>query len=242
MRKVPEQLSAQRVLAFATVVGIFAFVSAPAVSLSLAIAQQQTATTNTTTTGGIPETVDLPERQQRLLMMVTADNEPLYQSISGNLTSTRIVEVVSPSVVMEEESFIERAVMKDIGNVTNTGTYVENIDYNRGTVQGVGKGIITTEDGGGRDRISWNAYDLGLLLLYGYGNGDNNFTGTDNESASAGAGLNNTERITTYRGIVFFKTDSERLSFMDNVIGLYITQVNNENGTSLRQIWEWRDN
>ena len=103
MRKVPEQLSAQRVLAFATVVGIFAFVSAPAVSLSLAIAQQQTATTNTTTTGGIPETVDLPERQQRLLMMVTVDNEPLYQSISGNLTSTRIVDVVSPSVVMEEE-------------------------------------------------------------------------------------------------------------------------------------------
>lgn len=231
MKKVSEQSSTLRVLAFAAAISASAFLFAPVVSTPPALGQEQT--TNTTTARGIPETVELHEQQQ--LSRVIIDNEPLYQSISGNLTSTRIVDVVSTSVVIEEESFVERAIMKDIGNVTNTGTYVENIDYTRGIVNGAGKGIITTEDGvGGRDMISWNAYDIGLLSGYGRDN--------RNSDDTTGSSALNTEKIRTYRGIIFFNTDSDRLSFMNNVVGLYITQVNNENGSSLRQIWEWRNN
>jgi hypothetical protein len=80
------------------------------------------------------------------------------------------------------------------------------------------KEIITTENG---DIISWNAFDIGLTVN-GNGNGDD--TG----------GLD-TERNTTFRGIIFLSTNSENLSFMNNVVGLYI---NDENG---RQIWEWRN-
>jgi hypothetical protein len=76
---------------------------------------------------------------------------------------------------------------------------------------------ITTENG---DMISWNAYDLGLTV-----------NGNVDDTA---AGLN-TERNTTFRGIIFLSTNSENLSFMNNVVGLYI---NDENG---RQIWEWRN-
>ena len=218
--KVSHQLSTVRVLAFAAAGGVFAFLFAPVISISPAIAQQ---ITNTTTAGGIPETADLPQQ-----LLVAVDNEPFYQSISGNLASMRIVDV-SSSLVTREGSFVETAFMRNIGNVTNTGTYIENVNHNIGIAHSVGKGIITTENGGG-DVISWNAYDLGLLSGYGSGNRNGNDTA---------AGL---DSITTYRGIVFFNTDSERLSFMNNIVGLYITQVNNENGSSLRQIWEWKNN
>ncbi|HYZ60124.1 MAG TPA: hypothetical protein VE544_10755 [Nitrososphaeraceae archaeon] len=145
------------------------------------------------------------------------DNEPFYQVIDSNITNVETVEV-SPSVVVQKNSFVEEALMRNIGNVTNTGTFVANI-YDNGTQHGVGKGVITTENG---DRISWNAYDIGLTV---------NGNGGDDDTAS---GLN-TERMPTFRGIIFLSTNSENLSFMNNVVGLYI---NDENG---RQIWEWRN-
>lgn len=89
--------------------------------------------------------MDLHERQQQPSTILTVDNEPFYKSISSNLASSRIVDVVSPSLVIEEESFVERAIMKDVGNVTNNGTYTENIKHNRGIANGVGKGVITTD-------------------------------------------------------------------------------------------------
>jgi hypothetical protein len=187
------------------VLGVLAFLFAPIVSLSPVLAQQITDTT--TTIPEIPETIELPQ-------LLAIDNEPFYQAIGGNTTIVETVEV-SPSVVVQKGSFVEKALMRNIGDVTNTGTYVENI-YHNGTQLGAGKGIITTRNG---DFISWNAYDLGLTV-----NGNGNDTG----------GLN-TETTTTYRGIIFLHTTSENLSFMNNVIGLYIYD---ENG---RQIWEWRN-
>jgi hypothetical protein len=145
------------------------------------------------------------------------DNEPFYRAIDGNLTNIEIVDV-SPSVVVQKVSFAEIALMRNIGNVTNTGTFVETV-YDNGTLYGVGKGVITTENG---DRITWNAYDIGLTVN-GNGNGDDAASGLD------------TERMPTFRGIIFLSTTSENLSFRNNVVGLYI---NDENG---RQIWEWRN-
>jgi hypothetical protein len=95
------------------------------------------------------------------------DNEPFYQAIGGNITNVETVEV-SPSVVVQKVSFVEKALMGNIGDVTNTRTYVENIHHN-GTQLGIGKGIITTGNG---DIISWNPYDLGLAV-----NGNGNDTG-----------------------------------------------------------------
>jgi len=198
------------VLAFAAAIGALAFLFAPIASLSPVIAQQQTTETTTTTIPEIPQTLE----SSQLLTMI--DSEPFYQSIDSNLTNVEIVDA-NPSVVVHKVSFSEIALMRNIGNVSNIGTFVENV-FDDGTLDGVGKGVITTENG---DRISWNAYDIGLTA-----NGNGN-----NDTAS---GLN-TERMPTFRGIIFLSTNSEDLSFMNNVVGLYI---NDENG---RQIWEWRN-
>jgi hypothetical protein len=197
----------------AIAIGALAFLFAPIVSLSPVTAQQQTTDTTTTTIPVTPETIEPPQS-----LMI--DSEPFFQLIDSNITNVETVEV-TPSVVIQKVSFEDIAFMRNIGNVTNTGTFVENI-YPNGTLYGIGKGVITTENG---DIISWNAYDIGLTVN-GNGNGNGN---TDTAS-----GLN-TERNTTFRGIIFLHTNSENLSFMNNVVGLYI---NDENG---RQIWEWRD-
>ncbi|MGE5660735.1 MAG: hypothetical protein ACM3X1_00655 [Ignavibacteriales bacterium] len=57
--------------------------------------------------------MDLHERQQQPSTILTVDNEPFYKSISSNLASSRIVDVVSPSLVIEEESFVERVIMNE---------------------------------------------------------------------------------------------------------------------------------
>jgi hypothetical protein len=219
--KVPDEHSTTvGLLAFAVVELAFLFASIE--SLSPVMAQQ---TTDTTTV--VPEISETMELRQLLVIY----NDPFYQSTSGNLTSMRIVSV-SPSVVIQEQSFVERAFMRNIGNVTTILTFVDNINHGEGIVQGAGRGIISTDNG---DLIRLTLHSLGLLT--GFDNDNNNDTSTTTENDTL-----NTERTTTYRGIVFFDTDSERLSFMNNVVGLYITQVNEENGTSFRQIWEWRNN
>lgn len=218
--KLSDHSSAQSVLAFAAAGALAFFLTLAALPHCAVMAQQQTV--NTTTTGGTSEITDSAPPP----LMVVVDNEPFYQTTSSNITSVRIVDV-TPSVVIQEVSFIDRAFIENIGNVTNTGTFIDNIDHDGARVHGVGKGVIIVENGRG-DMISWNSYDLGLTV---YGNGNN-----------TGGGLD-TERITTtYRGIVFFNTNSERLSFLNNVVGLYITQVNNGHGSGLGQIWEWKNN
>lgn len=56
-----------------------------------------------------------------------------------------------------EISFTEKGVMKNIGNVTNTDTFIENSDNGR-VLHDAGKGIMTTQN---EDTINWKAYDLG---------------------------------------------------------------------------------
>ena len=133
---------------------------------------------------------------------ISLDKEPLYQSISGSVTKMREI-----SANQTEISFTEKGVMKNIGNGTNTGTFIDNSSDNGRLLHGAGKGTITTENG---DKINWNAYDIG----------------------------NKTGNNLTYKGIIFFDTNSEKLASMKNVIGLYIQSKSDAN--SLRQIWEWK--
>lgn len=75
---------------------------------------------------------------------------------------------------------------------------------------GQGKGSIITDNG---EFINWTSYDLGEIAL------------------------NKAEK---YRGIIFFNALSEgSLDFLNNTIGLYTSDVPN-NGSSLRQIWQWK--
>jgi hypothetical protein len=84
---------------------------------------------------------------------IALDREPLYRSTGGNVTNMKEI-----SANQTEISFTEKGVMKNIGNVTNTGTFIENSSDNGRLLHGAGKGTITTENG---DTINWKAYDLG---------------------------------------------------------------------------------
>lgn len=78
------------------------------------------------------------------------------------------------------------------------------------TISGQGKGIITTTDG---DLVMWTSYDLGQI---------------------------NSDKSEIYRGIIFFDAVSKgKLDFLNNTVGLYISDVGS-NGSSLRQIWQWK--
>lgn len=78
------------------------------------------------------------------------------------------------------------------------------------TIYGQGKGTIATKNG---DSVSWISYDLGQI---------------------------NSDKSQKYRGIIFFETVSKgKFDFLNNTIGLYTTTVEND-GSSLRQIWQWK--
>jgi hypothetical protein len=78
------------------------------------------------------------------------------------------------------------------------------------TISGQGRGIITTTDG---DLVMWTSYDLGQI---------------------------NSDKSEKYRGIIFFDAVSKgKLDFLNNTVGLYASDVGS-NGSSLRQIWQWK--
>jgi len=78
------------------------------------------------------------------------------------------------------------------------------------TISGQGRGIITTIDG---DLVMWTSYDLGQI---------------------------NSVNGEKYRGIIFFDAVSKgKLDFLNNAVGLYTSDVGS-NGSSLRQIWQWK--
>jgi hypothetical protein len=94
--------------------------------------------------------------------------------------------------------------------------YVTNIgtfletNKSNNTISGQGKGIITTTDG---DLVMWTSYDLGQI---------------------------NSDKREIYRGIIFFDAVSKgKLDFLNNTVGLYTSDVGS-NGSSLRQIWQWK--
>jgi hypothetical protein len=78
------------------------------------------------------------------------------------------------------------------------------------SISGQGKGIIATTDG---DLVMWTSYDLGQI---------------------------NSDKSEKYRGIIFFDAVSRgKLDFLNNTVGLYTSDVGS-NGSSLRQIWQWK--
>ena len=112
--------------------------------------------------------------------------------------------------VQTEDSYIANVTIKDAGNATDTGTFITTYEPN-GITTSIGQGIITSFDG---EIATYTAKDLGVT----------------NEKG---------EKI--YRGIQIFSTNSTgKLSFMNNLVGLYIYEDNPDGSRKSGKIWEWK--
>jgi hypothetical protein len=137
---------------------------------------------------------------------------PMYVSTNGTVTSTRVIDV-STDHPKTETSFTEDAIIHDVGNVSNTGTYIATIESSN-TTKGIGQGIITSDES--NNMVAWNAYDLGKRI--------------DNATTFV------------FNGIIFFNVlpphdGSNEFMFLDDRVGLYRSEVNDTGST--REIWTW---
>ena len=82
---------------------------------------------------------------------------PVYQAYSGIFLGTKNLSSGPP--IISEDYAIEKAVMKNVGNVTNNMTFI-NTHLSDGTIQSAAKGVITSEDG---QSISWISSDIGMI-------------------------------------------------------------------------------
>jgi hypothetical protein len=82
---------------------------------------------------------------------------PIYQAYSGIFLGTKNLSSGPP--LISEDYAIEKAVMKNVGNVTNNMTFV-NTHFSDGTIQSAATGVITSEDG---QNISWISSDIGMI-------------------------------------------------------------------------------
>ena len=80
---------------------------------------------------------------------------PVYQAYSGIFLGSKNLSS-GPPLISEDYAF-EKAVMKNVGNVTNNMTFI-NTHLPDGTIQSAAKGVITSEDG---QSISWISSDIG---------------------------------------------------------------------------------
>lgn len=121
----------------------------------------------------------------------------------------QIVTSSSGGAAQVQISVMENGTIIGIGNVTNLETWLDT--YRSPTIiNAVGHGILTTKD---RQMATWIAYDKGSIDVN---------TG-----------------VTTFKGIMFFNTNSTgKLAFLNNLEGLYITDTNGNMRTT--EIWEWK--
>lgn len=84
-------------------------------------------------------------------------SDPVYQAYSGTFLGTKNLSSGPP--VISEDHAIEKAVMKNVGNVTNNMTFI-NTHMSDGTIQSAANGTITSEDG---QSINWISSDIGII-------------------------------------------------------------------------------
>lgn len=82
---------------------------------------------------------------------------PIYQAYSGIFLETKNLSSGPP--IISEDHAIEKAIMKNVGNVTNNMTFI-NTHLLDGTIQSAAKGVITAEDG---QNIGWISSDIGMI-------------------------------------------------------------------------------
>lgn len=122
-------------------------------------------------------------------------------------------EITGTRVLNAEEGKVENAAIS-IGifngiNVTEIETFWA-IPVGNNVYQGEGQAIITTNVGG--ETASFQGYGMGYLDDSG------------------------TMKI---RGMNFYKTSSQELSFLDNMVGLFEYEVDQSGNTQIK-VWEWK--
>jgi hypothetical protein len=101
-----------------------------------------------------------------------------------------------------QEPIIENRSMNGVGDVTNFETWVDTFN-SPAIAYGVGQDKLTTRD---KRRATWIAHDIGRTK---YNNGS-----------------------IIYHGVMFFSSNSiGKLAFLNNLEGLYITEVNDNKRT-----------
>ena len=141
------------------------------------------------------QNLDVNDNTEPIGLLKTETNslsisEPIYQTINGSFISTR--ELSTSPTLVTEEMFLEEAIMKDIGNVTNNMTFINTFDAQSNIIQGKGNGTIETSDG---QSIGWISSDIGVI----------------------------NERGLVFHGIILFNnTNSEKLSFLNGKLGVYV--------------------
>jgi len=86
---------------------------------------------------------------------------PVYQAYSGTFLGTKNLSSGLP--IISEDRVIEKAIVKNVGNVTNNMTFI-NTHLSDGTIQSAAQGVITSEDG---QNISWISSDIGIINDHG---------------------------------------------------------------------------
>lgn len=134
--------------------------------------------------------------------------DPFFVDRGSKDTGTRVLSITGP--IQTEDSYIANVTIKDVGNATDTGTFITTYEPN-GITTSIGQGIITSFDG---EIATYTAKDLGVT----------------NEKGEI-----------IYHGIQIFSTNSTgKLSFMDNLVGLYVYEDNPDGTRKSGKIWEWK--
>jgi hypothetical protein len=136
----------------------------------------------------------------------------------GKVIGQRVLEVESvqgeAALPKIETTFTADAKLKGTINIIDTGTYW-SIVRPGGMLYGEGQGLYMTKDGGssGVETATWTGQGVGRLITGG--------------------------RV-SYRGSLFFTTNSTgKMSFLNNIVAVFEYEVD-ESGNTSAKVWEWK--
>jgi hypothetical protein len=110
-----------------------------------------------------------------------------------------------------ETTFSADAKLKGTIDIADTGTYW-SIVRPGGILYGEGQGLYMAKDGSG-ETATWTGQGVGRLAAGG--------------------------RV-SYRGSLFFRTNSTgKMSFLNNIVAVFEYEVN-ESGNTTAKVWEWK--
>jgi hypothetical protein len=120
--------------------------------------------------------------------------------------------VISTNLIPTEDSYIANVTIIGAGNATESRTFITTYDTDIKTTTSIGQGILTSSDG--NETATYNAKDLGAT---------------------------NEEGEVICRRIQIFDTNStDKMSFMENLVGLYVYEDNPDGTRKSGKIWEWK--
>jgi hypothetical protein len=132
---------------------------------------------------------------------------PFFEDRGSKVTGTRVIDT---NPVQTEDSSVANITIRDVGNATDTGTFITTHKPG-GITTSEGQGIVSTADG---EIATYTAQDLGFTNE----TGDTTYRGIQ----------------------IFATNSSGKMAFMDNLVGLYVYENNAEGDRISGKIWEWK--